>query len=284
MRQDDPSSLKDIVQLIQSQVTKTGHAKLSVRAKFMIETIESLKNNRLKTGVVASSIVSEHTNRMKKILGTLKQTSGKASDPLQVSLDHVQNSDKRGKWWIVGASYHGKDATSPKITTSDPRPSNDDDRDDIAVSSIGNLVRLAREQRMNTDVRRSIFITLLSSSDYNNATQRVLKLRLNKTQKAEVPKVIVHCVGAEKAYNPYYSLTSSQLCSDRSIRMAFHFCLRDFLRRLDPEDEDFEDDNKAQLSLRAMVNVAKTYSKLIADGRQSIVTLKVSEEMVMGLL
>ena len=250
----------------------------------MIETIESLKNNRLKTGAVASAIVSEHTNRMKKTLGALKQTSGKASEPLQVSLGDVQNSDKRGKWWMIGASYHGKDDTTPKTTTSDPLASNDDHPDGIATSGMEDLLRLAREQRMNTDVRRSIFITLLSSSDYNDATQRVLKLRLNKSQRAEIPNVIVHCVGAERAYNPYYTLISSQLCSDRSIRMAFHFCLRDFLRRLEPEDEDFEHDTEEQLGLRAMVNVAKTYSKLIADGRQSLVTLKVSEAMIVRCL
>jgi hypothetical protein len=44
LRQDDPSALKDIVLLIQPAVAQVGEASLSVRTKFMIDTITDLKN------------------------------------------------------------------------------------------------------------------------------------------------------------------------------------------------------------------------------------------------
>ena len=71
----------------------------------MIETMNNLKNNRMKTGIAASAITSEHTLRMKKTLKSLNQRTIRASEPLGVGLKDLQNKDKRGKWWLVGASY-----------------------------------------------------------------------------------------------------------------------------------------------------------------------------------
>ncbi|KAI9855476.1 MAG: suppressor of glycerol defect, partial [Pleopsidium flavum] len=84
LRHDDPSSLKDVVLLLQTAIAKIGEANLSIRTKFMIETINNLKNNRMKSGAAASAVTSEHTIRMKKTLGSLNTRSLKSSEPLRV--------------------------------------------------------------------------------------------------------------------------------------------------------------------------------------------------------
>ena len=271
LRQDEPSSLKDIVLLIQTAVAKLGSDSLSVRTMFMIETIENLKNNRMKTGQVASSISSEHTVRMKKALGTLRQRTSKATEPLRVTLQDIRNSDKQGKWWLVGASYRDKDVTVPARA----KDTEGESGDATAIEPTNDLLQLAREQRMNTDVRRSIFVTLLSSNDYKDATERLLRLRLKKTQEREIPKVIVHCAGAETAYNPFYTIISKQLCGDRKIKMAFQFCLWDLFKMMEGDEEGGEDDSAQGLDMRALVNLAKLYGALVASGRLNLLILKV---------
>ncbi|KAB5518755.1 hypothetical protein GE09DRAFT_1156367 [Coniochaeta sp. 2T2.1] len=283
LRQDDPLALKDIVTMIRPAVAKIGEANLSVRTKFMIETINDLKNNKMRTGVSASAILSEHGTRMKKLLGTLNSRKLKATEPLRIGLKDIRESDKRGKWWLVGASWAGRSGEEEqKANKKNEKPAKDDDSDEDMLDGEDagepDLAELAREQQMNTDVRRSIFVAVLSATDYEDAYVRLLKLRLNKDRQREIPNVLIQCAGAEAQYNPYYTLIAKRICSDRKIRWSFQDALWKLFRRLgesifgdDAEEEEDEDD---QVDMRRLVNVAKMYGALVADGALGLAVLK----------
>lgn len=283
LRQDDPMALKDIVSLIRPAVAKIGEQNLSVRTKFMIETINDLKNNKMKTGAVASAVVSEHVTRMKKLLGTLNSRKLKATESLRIGLKDIRDSDKKGKWWLVGASWAGPSAEDKLAKKQAAKEQDGDDHDDESLlldsedEGMPDLAELAREQGMNTDVRRSIFISILSATDYEDAYYRVLKLRLNKERQREIPNVIVQCSGAEQHYNPYYTLIAKKFCGDRKIRWAFQDSLWRMFRRLGEsvfgEDAD-EDDEDEAIDMRRVVNVAKLYGTMIASGHLSLTILK----------
>jgi nucleolar MIF4G domain-containing protein 1 len=278
LRQDDPSALKDIVLQLQKAVTKMGEDKLSVRTKFMIETMNNLKNNRMKTGITASTITSEHTIRMKKTLGTLNQRNIRASEPLRIGLKDLRNADKRGKWWLVGASYENDTEDVVERETYQLMTSNRDD--ELNMDSVAaDLIQLAKEQRMNTDVRRSIFIAIMSSTDINDSYVRLMKLNLKKSQKLEIPKVLIHCSRAEKVYNPFYAFLSRRVCSEKNLKMAFQFSLWDLFKQMGEGEEEAEDDEKAEgegnHGLRSIVNLAKTFGVLIAEGGLTLGVLKV---------
>ena len=278
LRQDDPSSLKEIVLQLQAAVAVSGVEKLSVRTKFMIETINNLKNNRMKTGVAASAITSEHTIRMKKTLGSLNQRNIRASEPLRVGLKDLRQTEKRGKWWLVGASYKDGDPDGGKRNEQPSSVLGTNSReintDDIAAD----LIQLAKEQRMNTDVRRSIFIAVMSATDYNDAYIRLMKLRLKRSQELEISKVLIHCAGAEKVYNPYYTFLSRRVCSDKKLKMSFQFSLWDLFKQMGEGEDDAkesDEENEGKLGLRSLVNLAKLFGVLIAEGGLGLGVLKV---------
>jgi nucleolar MIF4G domain-containing protein 1 len=60
-----------------------------------------------------------------------------------------------GKWWLVGAAWVGNQATNPN-----PQVKNIVDDADAKNNA---LLQLAKAQRMNTDIRKSIFVILMSS-------------------------------------------------------------------------------------------------------------------------
>ncbi|KAK5171637.1 hypothetical protein LTR04_000340 [Oleoguttula sp. CCFEE 6159] len=282
LRQDDPSSLKDIVVLLQQSVAKVGEADLSVRTKSMIETINNLKNNRMKTGVAASAIVSEHTTRMKKTLGSLNTRTIKASEPLRIGLADIRDTEKKGKWWLVGASYNDP-AKVTNLNGADSARESDRTNPDLEVidSGTSDLLQLAREQRMNTDIRRAIFVTVVSASDYRNAHLRLLKLKLKRAQQLEIPRVLIHCAAAEQSYNPYYTLIARRLCSDHKLKKAFQFGLWDLFKRTgektdgdDTDGDENDDDVEGVMGTRQLVNLARMFGTLIADGGLSITVLK----------
>ena len=284
LRQDDPTALKNVVLLLQNAVARTGEDNLSVRTKFMIETINNLKNNRMKTGVIASNVTSEHTIRMKRTLGSLNTRTIRASEPLRIGLKDIRDTDKRGKWWLVGASYKEVNRNDQHIavpeTKLQPYPQSGDA--EMVDNGAADLLQLAREQRMNTDVRRSIFVSIMSATDYRDAHLRLLKLHLKKIQEQEIPKVLIHCAGAEKIYNPYYTLIARRLCSNRKLRMAFQFSLWGLFKRMGEGEDGIEeelDDHDEQddaLGMRSIVNLAKLYGILIAEGGLDLSILKVS--------
>lgn len=284
LRQDDPSSLKDIVILLQKSVARVGDKNLPVRTKFMIETINDLKNNRMKTGVAASAIVREHTISMKKQLGTLNTRNLKGSEPLRIGLADIRDTDKKGKWWLVGASWRSNMAGEPQ---EQKNKKDEEEEDHFEVADTGDdeevdLLQLAKEQRMNTDIRRAIFVTVMSSSDYKDAHIRLLKLRLKKAEEVEIPRVILHCAGCEDLYNPYYTALARKFCTDHKSRKTFQFALWDIFRKLgekkhdddDDDEEDEEDDLESDMSLRRIVTLGKLYGTLMASGDVSIVGLK----------
>uniref|UniRef100_A0A093VGF3 Suppressor of glycerol defect protein 1 n=1 Tax=Talaromyces marneffei PM1 TaxID=1077442 RepID=A0A093VGF3_TALMA len=292
LRQDDPSSLKDIVLLIQPAVARIGESSLSVRTKFMIETITDLKNNRMKTGAVASSISSEHTTKMRKILGSLNNRNVRATEPIRVSRSDIQNSDRKGKWWLVGASWKERDpleAARQELSTSSTAATSNKVQADQDSDGEPDLAAIAKAHRMNTDVRRSIFVAIMSATDYRDAHVRLLKLRLKKNQEYEIPRVLVHCAMEEEAYNPYYHLIARRLCSEmgRRIKMSFMFTLWDIFKRLgetndldeggsDDEFNGFDEDgsNNAKLDIKSIVNLAKMYGNLICDNSVNLAILK----------
>ncbi|KUI62241.1 Suppressor of glycerol defect protein 1 [Cytospora mali] len=284
LRQDDPLALKDIVALIRPAVKKVGEANLSVRTKFMIESINDLKNNKVKTGASASAVVHDHTTRMKKLLGSLNSRKLKATEPLRIGLKDIEESDKRGKWWLVGASWAGRDEKSE--TQRKAKAATDDDGDSDAESillssddeAMPDLAALAREQNMNTDVRRSIFIAVMSANDYEDAYARVTKLRLNKHRQKEIAYVVMQCACVEQQYNPYYALVAKRLCSDGRIRFAFQDSLWKFFRRLGEstfgEDADEEDEEDESIDIRRVFNLSKMFGFLVANGAIGLSVLK----------
>ncbi|PWY96562.1 hypothetical protein BO94DRAFT_505899 [Aspergillus sclerotioniger CBS 115572] len=285
LRQDDPSSLKDIVLLIQPAVAKAGEGSLSVRTKFMIDTITDLKNNRLKSNVNAS-ISSEHITKMRKILGSLNNSRViRASEPISISRDDIHNSSKKGKWWLVGASWREdplesarKELTNLPTNSTQPDASDSEDEPDLAS--------IAKAHRMNTDVRRSIFVAIMSATDYQDAHVRLLKLRLKRAQEFEIPRVLTHCAMEEAAHNPYYTLIAKRLCGEmgRRIKVSFMYTLWNIFKRMgengdmddDDDDNAFDDeDDQNKLEMKSIVNLAKMYGSLIADGTLNLGVLKI---------
>lgn len=269
--------------LIQPAVAKAGEANLSVRTKFMIDTITDLKNNRVRSGIGAS-VTSEHITKMRKILGSLNNSRAiRASEPINITRSDIHDSSKKGKWWLVGASWKEDPLVSARrdlsgLPTKEAEAMEDDSE---AEPDLGDL---ARAHRMNTDVRRSIFVAIMSATDFQDAHVRLLKLRLKRAQEFEIPRVLLHCAMEEQAHNPYYTLIARRLCGElgRRIKVSFMFALWNIFKRMgerndldEDDDADFDaDDEENGVSMKAVVNLAKMYGMLIADGSLTLGILK----------
>ncbi|CAB1349481.1 unnamed protein product [Coregonus sp. 'balchen'] len=69
------------------------------------------------------------------------------------------------------------------------------------------VLDLARKQRMNTDIRRNIFCVIMTSEDYLDAFEKLIRLGLKDQQEREIVHVLMDCCLQEKSFNAFYSMT-----------------------------------------------------------------------------
>lgn len=107
-----------------------------------------------------------------------------------MTLADIQSASTRGKWWIVGAAWSGdpvrererarqaaaalEQAKHKRVvafsgsSNSKDQVEQDDDDDETELIGLGEaqqaeLLKLARKQGMNTDVRRQVFMVMMTS-------------------------------------------------------------------------------------------------------------------------
>lgn len=296
LRKDDPLALKDIVGLIRVTVEKVGKEKLSVRTKMMIEAINDLKNNKVRAGKAASTVVRDHTMRMNKILGSLNSRRLRATEPLRIGLKDMEESDRRGKWWLVGASWAGRGSSPGKQAGEEEADGGTEEEEakDTRISlleseesedPVPDLDELARELNMNTDLQRAIFTAIMSAHDYKDACRRLRELPLKKNwKKEEIGHVLFRCAFAEHhEYNPYYSWVALEMCADKKIKFALKESLWNMFRGFgelvfnqveEVESGDEDDEEGEATDVRRIVCVGQMFGFLIANGAQELMVLR----------
>ena len=128
-----------------------------------------------------------------------------------MSLDDLHNAESKGKWWLVGAAWGG----DPLVERQDAQR-NTAEADAVSENA---LLKLARKQGMNTEIRRGIFVVLMSSEvrpatvvavewviltaaqDYVDACERLAQLKLTEVQQRELIRVILHCCGNVRPFS-----------------------------------------------------------------------------------
>lgn len=210
LRHADGESLKAIVELTQQCMRDAPASAATVaqssRARFMLESLAHLRQKGRHLGR-ESSATAESLQRLSKYVSSLeRKRTVRAHSALQVGLQDLQDAEKRGRWWLVGAAWTGKDDSEPvpdavagvpisstAAAAATPK-SQGADLDASDDESTIDLTRLARTQGMNTDARRMVFSTLMSSLDYMDAAHNLMQLKLNDVQRREVIRVLVHCL------------------------------------------------------------------------------------------
>lgn len=88
-----------------------------------------------------------------------------SNEPLRVSLEDLHSSAKRGKWWLVGAAWGGDPLVENQgaKTQSRSKEAGSKSKGKGPGEVAEQLAQLARQHGMNTEVRRNVFVVLISS-------------------------------------------------------------------------------------------------------------------------
>lgn len=215
------------------------------RARYILETILELQSNK-RSRIQEQG--QESGRRVRKWLGSVKAAkgggggSGGGDASLRVTWAELVSTESKGRWWRVGAAWAGRGPSSPSPSSSSPATPRQggaavgaavgdtasagsgsstgggDENGERGGSEAGGLLALAVRQRMNTDVRRSVFVAIVGSSDCEDALEKILRLNLKGAQEREIARVIVECCSQEGSYNPFYAHLAERVC-DRQPKL-----------------------------------------------------------------
>lgn len=86
-----------------------------------------------------------------------------AHEPLRVTLDDLHSAETKGKWWLVGAAWGGDPLVDRQQENAQTAASTNAPTQNGDALASNALLKLAKKHGMNTDIRRSIFVVLMSS-------------------------------------------------------------------------------------------------------------------------
>lgn len=248
IKRDDPDFMKTISAEMNQRVAQLPKAQQTSRLRFMMETIGDLKDSKRK---LASAMAVELEPIKKMLKNFLAQKVVSKLEPLRITLDDIHNIKTKGKWWRLGSPWH------PDSKPSSLHPA-EDNRALVSLreqnAELAKVERLAKEQRMNTEVRRAIFSALMTSDDYMDAFERLIGMKLTGRQERDIVLVLIHCCGQERQFNPFYAQLAGKLVSYRqSFTVTLQYTLWDCLKQM------------GDYPLRKLANIAKLYGMLIGQ-------------------
>ncbi|XP_057679777.1 nucleolar MIF4G domain-containing protein 1 [Corythoichthys intestinalis] len=256
LRKDDALALKELITEAQRKAADVGKKfQDQTRVRFMLETMLALKNNDMRK---IPGYDPEPVEKLKKLQRTLIQRSTAGSDmKLRVSLENLLSADQVGRWWIVGSSWSG----APMISNQESKGVGEGQ-----FQFTTKVLELARKQRMNTEVRRNIFCVIMTSEDYIDAFDKLLRMGLKDKQEREIVHVLMDCCLQEKTFNSFYAVLGEKFCAhDRRFQMTFQFTLWDKFREL------------SNLPARSFNNVCQLVTRFLQNKCLSLSLLKAIE-------
>ncbi|OUC40586.1 MA3 domain protein [Trichinella nativa] len=219
LRKACPSELKDFVLSAIAKMEKHGSESSRAEAftNILMIDLNAIKNNNAsKICHYDPDLIDHFTKLLRSCL------SGKTPEmPLAFGLMDILEASTKGRWWIVGSSY--------VVPVAGTNKSGDLNQFNYSED----LLRLAKKNRMNTDLKRNIFCCILSAEDYLNAFEKLLKLNLSDKQEREIIHILFVCCLNEKTFNPFYGYLVQKFCSyNAKFVLTTQFALWDKLKIL----------------------------------------------------
>ncbi|WAR14260.1 NOM1-like protein [Mya arenaria] len=228
-------SLSEKTAQVQAKASGEEGGKLAdqSRVRFMLEVIMAIRNNNMRK---IPNYDPDHLDHLRKLIKTYIRGGHFGDNQLHVSVNDLLNAEQKGKWWLVGSSWDGKDSKHAE------------NGDSKSSSSLGNmevsnkLQQLARKQ---------------------HAFEKLLRQGLKSSQQQEMVLVILSCCMQEKQYNPFYAYLAQKFCEyHRTYQMGFQFSLWDQFKVL------------GSLLDRSRDQLAKLLAHLVSTGALSLSVFK----------
>jgi len=198
---------------------------LDKRTQFMIENLFALRKSNFegKLGVPADLDLVEAEDQITHEISLDDQiTAEPGLDLFKVDPDYVKHEEAYQdlKKELMGEDEEADADDEDDSDDDDDDDDDDDEEDDEDDDEEAPPPRQPGEKMTITDMsetdkvnlRRTIYLTIMSSLDFEEAGHKLLKLDIPSGAEVELVTMLIECCSQEKTYLRYYGLLSQRFC------------------------------------------------------------------------
>lgn len=204
---------------------------ISKRVQFMIEVLSQVRRERFKDNPrvpEALDLVEEDDQITHQISLDDQLNVQETLNVFRADPSFVENEDRYReiKNEILG---EGSDALSD---ASGSGSGNDSDSEDASDDEAEAQQRLDIQDQTETNMvnlRRTIYLTIMSSATFEEAVHKLMKLQIPEGQEIELSNMVIECCSQERTFTSFYGLIGERLCKlNRVWSECFEMCFRNY--------------------------------------------------------
>lgn len=202
---------------------------ISKRVQYMIEVLSQVRREKYKDNpaIPAGLDLVEEDDQITHKVGLDDELDvEEGQNMFKVDLDFEENEAKYKamKAEILGEGS-SEDESGSGSESDDESSSSEEDEDDAQA-------RLDIQDKTETNLvnlRRTIYLTIMSSALFEEATHKLLKLNIPEGQEGELCNMIIECCSQERTFNKFYGDIGERMCKlNRKWALLFEDCFRTY--------------------------------------------------------
>ncbi|XP_011192434.2 pre-mRNA-splicing factor CWC22 homolog isoform X1 [Zeugodacus cucurbitae] len=250
--------------------------KLDKRVQYMIEVVFQVRKDGFKDhqSIIESLELVEEDDQFTHLLMLDEATN--PEDVLNVFKfdDQYENNEEKYKGLckeILGSDASGSESGSGSGSDSESGSgdsSNSENAEDDGQKTAGDIIDNTETNLIA--LRRTIYLTINSSLDYEECAHKLMKMQLKPGQEIELCHMFLDCCAEQRTYEKFYGLLAQRFCAINKIYIA-------------PFEEIFKDTYQTthRLDTNRLRNVSKFFAHLLftdAIGWDVLECIKLNED------
>lgn len=202
------------------------------RVQYMIEVLFQVRKEKFKDNPIVPEgldLVEEEdiiTHRI-SLDDELNVQDGLNVFKLDTNFTENEEKYKEMKREILGDS---DDGDSEGSGSADEEDDDEEDEDvDTGIKANGTVDIQDHTGTNLVNLRRTIYLTIMSALDFEEAVHKLLKMQLPAGQESELCNMVIECCSQERSYSKFYGLTGERLCKINPVwSMSFEQCFKTY--------------------------------------------------------
>lgn len=195
-------------------------ASIDKRVQYMIEVLFQIRKEKFKDHPVVQEELDlvEEEDQITHYLSLdddldVQETLGIFSFDAEYEMNEQKYQEIRNE--ILGGDSDDDDDDEEERADGNEDGTHVNGNEEAAVATISDERRLEIQDETNTNLtnlRRSIYLTIMSSVDFEECTHKLLKINLASGQERELCNMVIECCSQERTYNRFYGLIAERFC------------------------------------------------------------------------
>lgn len=225
---------------------------ISKRVQYMIEVLSQVRREKYKDNPRIPEMLDlvEEEDQVTHQVGLDDQLNIQETlNVFKADSEFVQNEEayRELKAEILG---EGSDTDSEEATGSE-----EDSDDESETSEAQTRVEIQDKTETNlVNLRRTIYLTIMSSAQFEEAVHKLMKLNIPEGQEIELCNMVIECCSQERTFQKFYGLIGERLCKlNRTWSENYEICFRNYY------------DTIHRYETNRLRNIARFFGTLIAS-------------------